>query len=130
MIQWNESSKHKSWLQNKNKFAQKIKKRDQHVTISWKHCLFELFDTIVLDEVHVLRNLNNQQIIIIYWFKINFHILLTSTLFFNSIKNFKSLILLILKLKNDNLWIIMKINSELNSFNLLKNDFCIVLCLT
>ena len=59
LIQQNESSKHKSWLQSEDKSAQKIKKRDQYVIISWKHYLSELFDTVVLNEVHVLRNLNN-----------------------------------------------------------------------
>lgn len=70
----------------------------------WPHAIEGLFNRVVLDEAHLVRNEDAFISITIRWLKANFHVCLTATPLFNSYMDFKGLSSLLIKKDSDKLW--------------------------
>jgi hypothetical protein len=76
----------KTWLMNKRiEFQEPI----LSVPAEFPHDLRGCFATVVLDEAHTLRNAASNQSRAVTWLCANFHLLLSATLIFNSIEDFR-----------------------------------------
>jgi hypothetical protein len=89
----------------------------------WPHRLDGLFDHIILDEAHILRNEGSAQSITVRWLKARFHVCLSATALYNSINDFKGYLPLIIPDGLDSAWTAeslekLGVNPAVNPFEL------------
>ncbi|KAL2801674.1 P-loop containing nucleoside triphosphate hydrolase protein [Aspergillus granulosus] len=101
--------------------------RDGHST-PWPGNLEGIFDTLVIDEAHALRNRNTAQWTAVSWVDADWNILATGTPMFNSAKDFGGLYPFLFAKHNQLLW--SGVAQTVNPFSLPADDPKIHLCLT
>lgn len=93
---------YKKW-QSQEK-SRRRKEGDSFVPKPWPGDLKGLFQYVILDEAHTLRNAESGLSTAIQWLKADFHLLLSATIFYNGILDFHGYMSLIIPEQSDAIW--------------------------
>lgn len=112
-------SKHASWLSRNGAGPADT---SGECSSDWPANLSRVFREVILDEAHMLRNISAHASICIQWLNAPFHLLLTATPIFNSLRDVRGLQELLLPIGNDHLFNKHHKSHEFNPFAVSDED--------
>jgi len=117
-----ESSVLDHWHHKKKNILIETRKDAENIlNLTWSKYLSDYFETVILNEVHLIQNLFIWSSVIIKWLNSDFHVCMFIILLFNVLENFRDFLLLLFN--NNELWISvllkkLDVNTIVNLFEL------------